>query len=455
MMALSGVRSSWLMFARNCDLCWLATSSSRLFSSTCWNSRAFSIATADWLGERLKQVDDPARRTRPAPCGGSRACRTMRCLAHQRHADRDAWTRSARGSPRARGTACTAAPRRTARPTRRAHHRSAHASGRNSTICSAEHLVGSSLDELAARPRPARRSCRSRPGPAGSRGRRWSRALPGGPATRDRLADLAQCRAARRPTLSCAVRVLQLLEQPGVFDGDDRLVRERLHQRDLAIRERLHLVRNRLSTPSGPSRPRSGTATFVRTRIAAGTRARLETRSRHGSATSCDVDRSAVDEGAARTRSREVAGRRSHQTDPCSTRPSCAEARHSSPAVTVVHRGNGPGAAPRPGRPAEAGRRLDDGLECRPEIGRRGGDDAQHLGRAPSAAPAPRVSSAVALLKLLEQPRVLDGDDRLFLIERLGSARSCGSPTPRTAARSRWRWRPDPRTLPAARSAAR
>ena len=26
-MAFSGVRSSWLMLARNCDLCWLATSS--------------------------------------------------------------------------------------------------------------------------------------------------------------------------------------------------------------------------------------------------------------------------------------------------------------------------------------------------------------------------------------------------------------------------------------------
>jgi hypothetical protein len=32
MMALSGVRSSWLMLARNCDLCWLANSSWRLLS---------------------------------------------------------------------------------------------------------------------------------------------------------------------------------------------------------------------------------------------------------------------------------------------------------------------------------------------------------------------------------------------------------------------------------------
>ncbi len=47
-MALSGVRSSWLMLARNCDLCWLASASWRLFSSISSNSRAFSIAITAW-----------------------------------------------------------------------------------------------------------------------------------------------------------------------------------------------------------------------------------------------------------------------------------------------------------------------------------------------------------------------------------------------------------------------
>src|SRR5215831_8723903 len=47
-MALSGVRSSWLMLARNCDLCLLASASSRLFSSISRNSRAFWIARTDW-----------------------------------------------------------------------------------------------------------------------------------------------------------------------------------------------------------------------------------------------------------------------------------------------------------------------------------------------------------------------------------------------------------------------
>ena len=34
--------------------------------------------------------------------------------------------------------------------------------------------------------------------------------------------------------------LLQLLEQPGVLDGDDGLVRERLQQRDLPLGERPH-----------------------------------------------------------------------------------------------------------------------------------------------------------------------------------------------------------------------
>src|SRR6516162_8491809 len=47
-MALSGVRSSWLMLARNCDLCWLASASWRLLSCISSNSRTFSMAIAAW-----------------------------------------------------------------------------------------------------------------------------------------------------------------------------------------------------------------------------------------------------------------------------------------------------------------------------------------------------------------------------------------------------------------------
>ena len=48
MMALSGVRSSWLILARNCDLCWLASASWRLLSWISSNSRTFSIAITAW-----------------------------------------------------------------------------------------------------------------------------------------------------------------------------------------------------------------------------------------------------------------------------------------------------------------------------------------------------------------------------------------------------------------------
>ena len=50
-MALSGVRSSWDMLARNSDLCRFATSTSRLFSSSWRKRRAFWMASADWVAK--------------------------------------------------------------------------------------------------------------------------------------------------------------------------------------------------------------------------------------------------------------------------------------------------------------------------------------------------------------------------------------------------------------------
>ena len=48
MIALSGVRSSCDMEARNADLCWFAISSWRLLSWISRNSRAFWIAMTAW-----------------------------------------------------------------------------------------------------------------------------------------------------------------------------------------------------------------------------------------------------------------------------------------------------------------------------------------------------------------------------------------------------------------------
>src|SRR5262245_309936 len=51
--AFSGVRNSWLILARNCDLCSLASASCRLLSWISSNSRTFSIAIAAWSANVL------------------------------------------------------------------------------------------------------------------------------------------------------------------------------------------------------------------------------------------------------------------------------------------------------------------------------------------------------------------------------------------------------------------
>src|SRR6185312_3597081 len=73
-MALSGVRSSWLTLARNCDLCWLATSSSRLFSSISVKRLALWMASADCAAKvssnsTMAEGKEPGarRRTTSAP----------------------------------------------------------------------------------------------------------------------------------------------------------------------------------------------------------------------------------------------------------------------------------------------------------------------------------------------------------------------------------------------------
>ena len=79
MMALSGVRSSWLILARNCDLCWLASASWRLLSWISSNSRTFSIAIAAWSAKVDDQLD---LLVGERPHLGARQCE---------HADRDAF----------------------------------------------------------------------------------------------------------------------------------------------------------------------------------------------------------------------------------------------------------------------------------------------------------------------------------------------------------------------------
>ena len=94
--ALSGVRSSCDMLARNSDLCRLAISSWSVLTSSSRNSRALWMATADWLASvssspHVSGVNSPGtvRRTTSAPMISSSR------MSGTASSDRHPWRRSA------------------------------------------------------------------------------------------------------------------------------------------------------------------------------------------------------------------------------------------------------------------------------------------------------------------------------------------------------------------------
>ena len=258
MMALSGVRSSWDMFARNCDLCWLATSSSRPFSSSSWNRRAFWIASADWLAKVWSSSTD-ARRERAGRLAADHQAAERR--GPRAAAARPAAARKPAASQRARDAARRSRPR-PAMSGDLDRRRVAAPPDRRRPRPSAERCaLGRPLPASAAtrRSRAGANSPlglvelvdRAAVGPEssdgvrddGRRAPRW-RSSDGA----DRLADLAERLQLAR------LRSLQLLEQPRVLDGDDRLVGERLQQRDLrSVNGRdLHAARGRSCRAARP-----------------------------------------------------------------------------------------------------------------------------------------------------------------------------------------------------------
>ena len=56
----------------------------------------------------------------------------------------------------------------------------------------------------------------------------------------DGLTDLAECLELVDRAGQLSGAILKLLEEAGILDGDHSLVRKRLHQGDLTIRERPH-----------------------------------------------------------------------------------------------------------------------------------------------------------------------------------------------------------------------
>ena len=199
------------------------------------------------------------------------------------------------------------------------------------------------------------------------------------------------------------LRCCSSCEQAGVLDGDDGLIGERLEQRDLA-----------------------GGCTVVRSRSER--RAHRWPRLR-GRAESCEPTPSVTEPigSASPGNSCAVAGSDRRRVDRCAVRGcssgSIAGAERGSLlrrriSDTFVRRQRRPEISRLPDVERRRRRlslrrraRLDDGVEDRLGIGRRGGDDPQHLGR--GGLLLQRLAQlAVALLQLLEEAGVLDGDDR-------------------------------------------
>ena len=95
MIAFSGVRSSWVMFARNCDLCWLATSSCAARLLELLEQPGVLDRDDRLVGERLEQRDRPSAGTRRASCGGSTSAPSDALLAQQRHGEQRRGSRRA------------------------------------------------------------------------------------------------------------------------------------------------------------------------------------------------------------------------------------------------------------------------------------------------------------------------------------------------------------------------
>ena len=205
MIAFSGVRSSWDMFARNCDLCWLATSSSRLVSSTCWNRRAFSIARTDWLANVWSRSttacgNSPGvlRRITSAPT--TRCSRTSGTASSARKPVRRRASRTGLGAKSVSASEVRDLDRLPAQ--RRSPDdvvvREAQPILLDRREQLGRHPIGGPGRERRRLARPARRSCRRRRRRGGRRARRWSSAPPGGRATRRRPGRPRRAPAARR-----------------------------------------------------------------------------------------------------------------------------------------------------------------------------------------------------------------------------------------------------------------
>ena len=191
MMAFSGVRSSWDMFARNCDLCWLAPparGSSPGPAGTAGRSR--SPGPTGWRTSGAGRR--PPGGTRPASCGGS----------------------PARRRPAARGPA--------ARPAGRGSRCGGSASSGRLGVKSSAALRNPRTWTACPRSAPARRRCRRQAQAIAARPRRAARPASG----------------RTRAGTNVAVVVVQLVDGAGVGAGEADGVRDDGGQHLLEVERR-------------------------------------------------------------------------------------------------------------------------------------------------------------------------------------------------------------------------
>ena len=230
-MAASGVLSSWLMLATNCDLCWLAISSSRLFWAISSNRRAFSSAMADWSAKVCMRLTTAS--------GNSPGCRRCRTSAPSGPSPPSSGTMSAARRPASIAASRRGLLGRLVMSGTCSGWRLAIASPRPvspAEMSSLRNLATTSSSSPVVSPssKPTDLLAIVEDRAAIGAGE-IDRAVDDGlqhdleiERRTDRAADLAQGG-------EVAVARLHLLEQPRVLDGDDGLIGESLEQLDLLV----------------------------------------------------------------------------------------------------------------------------------------------------------------------------------------------------------------------------
>ena len=240
--AFSGVRSSWDMLARNSDLCRLATSSSWLLRASSWKSRAFWIASADWLANvstssTIGSGNAPGVRRRTTSAPRMRSSRTSGTASIDRQPARASCVKCASGGTSPMSATATGVRVSAARPTsvsRRPNLVARSAASSSSLVPNAARISNASASSSILEDRSSF-GIRELHGVRDDRRQH----LVEVEARAHCLADLAQTFQLVDGARELPRSQLELLHQVRVPDRDRTLSRERRRDLDLARRERI------------------------------------------------------------------------------------------------------------------------------------------------------------------------------------------------------------------------